>query len=186
MFEYALIEKAKKHRQHIVLPEGNDERILRAADILLRRGVADLTILGDAKTISSMTSQMGLNLAGANIVSPAASVDYEDYVSTFLEMRKKKGMSRELAQDSMVDPTYFGTMMVYKGQADGMVSGAVNTTAHTIRPAFQIIKTRQGAGIMIWKRARPNSSCGPPARPSITGWFCSGPRLKARSSGAGV
>ena len=81
MFEYALIEKAKKHRQHIVLPEGNDERILRAADILLRRGVADLTILGDAKTISSMTSQMGLNLAGANIVSPAASQNYEDYVS---------------------------------------------------------------------------------------------------------
>lgn len=148
MFEYALIEKAKKHRQHIVLPEGNDERILRAADILLRRGVADLTILGDAKTISSMTSQMGLNLAGANIVSPAASQNYEDYVSTFLEMRKKKGMSRELAQDSMVDPTYFGTMMVYKGQADGMVSGAVNTTAHTIRPAFQIIKTRSGASIV--------------------------------------
>ncbi|AMD93589.1 phosphate acetyltransferase [Desulfomicrobium orale] len=148
MFEYALIEKAKKHRQHIVLPEGNDERILRAADILLRRGVADLTILGDAKTISSMTSQMGLNLAGANIVSPAASPNYEDYVSTFLEMRKKKGMSRELAQDSMVDPTYFGTMMVYKGQADGMVSGAVNTTAHTIRPAFQIIKTRPGASIV--------------------------------------
>lgn len=148
MFEYALIEKAKKHRQHIVLPEGNDERILRAADILLRRGVVDLTILGDAKSISSTTSQMGLNLAGANIVAPGTSADYENYVSTFLEMRKKKGMSRELAQDSMLDPTYFGTMMVYKGQADGMVSGAVNTTAHTIRPAFQIIKTKAGASIV--------------------------------------
>lgn len=148
MFEYALIEKAKKHRQHIVLPEGNDERILRAADILLRRGVVDLTILGDAKSISSTTSQMGLNLAGANIVAPGTSADYENYVSTFLEMRKKKGMSRELAQDSMLDPTYFGTMMVYRGQADGMVSGAVNTTAHTIRPAFQIIKTKAGASIV--------------------------------------
>lgn len=148
MFEYALIEKAKKHRRHIVLPEGNDERILRAADILLRRGVADLTILGDAKSISSMTSLMGLNLAGVNIIDPGTSPDYDDYVSTFLELRRKKGMSRELAQDSMLDPTYFGTMMVYKGQADGMVSGAVNTTAHTIRPAFQIIKTKAGASIV--------------------------------------
>jgi phosphate acetyltransferase len=134
MFEYGLIEKAKKHRQHIVLPEG--------------RGVVDLTILGDPKTIETTTSQLGLNLSGVNILNPVESPDYNDYVSTFMDLRKKKGISKEVACDCMVDPTYYGTMMVYKGQADGMVSGAVNTTAHTIRPAFQIIKTKPGASIV--------------------------------------
>ncbi|GAB1410217.1 phosphate acetyltransferase [Desulfovibrionales bacterium] len=148
MFEYGLIEKAKKHRQHIVLPEGSDERILQAADILLRRGVVDLTILGDQHVIDSKISQMGLNLSGVHIVNPTASPDYAPYVSAFMELRKKKGVSREVACDCMQDPTYFGTMMVYKGQADGMVSGAMNTTAHTIRPAFQIIKTKPGASIV--------------------------------------
>ncbi|MDY0274688.1 MAG: phosphate acetyltransferase [Desulfomicrobium sp.] len=148
MFEYSLIEQAKKHRQHIVLPEGSDERILQAADILLRRGVVDLTILGDAQQISSMASQLGLNLQGSTIVAPKSSKQYNDYVSTYVLLRQKKGVSKEAAQDIMLDPTYFGTMMVYKGQADGMVSGAINTTAHTIRPAFQIIKTRTGASIV--------------------------------------
>lgn len=148
MFEYGLIEKAKHHRQHIVLPEGGDERILSAADILLRRGVVDLTILGDPLVIESKTSQLGLNLSGANLVDPKASPQYQEYVSTFWGLRKSKGVSREVAQDSMLDSTYFGTMMVYTGQADGMVSGAINTTAHTIRPAFQIIKPRPGASIV--------------------------------------
>ncbi|PKN43166.1 MAG: phosphate acetyltransferase [Deltaproteobacteria bacterium HGW-Deltaproteobacteria-18] len=148
MFEYGLIEKAKRHKQHIVLPEGGDDRILRAADILLRRGVVDLTILGDPKAIASMTSQLGLSLTGVNIIDPATSPEYGDYVSTFMELRKKKGVSKEVACDCMVDPTYYGTMMVFKGQADGMVSGAINTTAHTIRPAFQIIKTKPGASIV--------------------------------------
>lgn len=148
MFEYGLIEKAKKQKQHIVLPEGGDERILRAADILLRRGVVDLTILGDEQAIKTMTSQMSLNLAGARIVNPVRSDDYQEYVAAFMELRKKKGVSKEVACDCMLDPTYFGTMMVYKGQADGMVSGAINTTAHTIRPAFQIIKTKPGASIV--------------------------------------
>lgn len=148
MFEYGLIEKAKKHRQHIVLPEGHDERILQAADILLRRGVVELTILGDPQHIESKISQLGLNLSGVHLVNPTVSSDYVPYVSTFMDLRKKKGVSREVASDCMQDPTYFGTMMVYKGQADGMVSGAMNTTAHTIRPAFQIIKTKPGASIV--------------------------------------
>ncbi|NLY41098.1 MAG: phosphate acetyltransferase [Desulfovibrionales bacterium] len=148
MFEYGLIEKAKKHRQHIVLPEGHDERILQAADILLRRGVVELTILGDPQHIESKISQLGLNLSGVHLVNPTVSSDYAPYVSTFMDLRKKKGVSREVASDCMQDPTYFGTMMVYKGQADGMVSGAMNTTAHTIRPAFQIIKTKPGASIV--------------------------------------
>lgn len=148
MFEYSLIEQAKKHRQHIVLPEGNDERILQAADILLRRGVVDLTILGDPQNVRSMVSQLGLNLQGSTIVEPKASSNFNDYVSTYVQLRQKKGMSKEAARDIMLDPTYFGTMMVYKGQADGMVSGAMNTTAHTIRPAFQIIKTSPGASIV--------------------------------------
>ena len=108
----------------------------------------DLTILGDAQQISSMASQLGLNLQGSTIVAPKSSKQYNDYVSTYVLLRQKKGVSKEAAQDIMLDPTYFGTMMVYKGQADGMVSGAINTTAHTIRPAFQIIKTRTGASIV--------------------------------------
>lgn len=148
MFEYGLIETAKRNRQHIVLPEGADERILRAADILLRRGVVDLTILGDPKAIETQASQLGLNLGGAQLVNPVASPDFEEYVATLMELRKKKGMSREVACDSMSDATFFGTMMVYKGHADGMVSGAINTTAHTIRPAFQTIKTKPGASIV--------------------------------------
>jgi phosphate acetyltransferase len=148
MFEYSLIEKAKAHRQHIVLPEGSDERILRAADILVRRGVVDLTILGDIPTIQSKISQMGLNLESVQLIDPSKSPDLEEYIETFHELRKSKGVSRELACDCMMDPTYFGTMMVYLGKADGMVSGAINTTAHTIRPALQIIKTKPGISIV--------------------------------------
>ncbi len=148
MFEYSLIEKAKAHRQHIVLPEGSDERILRAADILLRRGVVDITILGDIPAIHSKISQLGLNLDAAQLIDPAKSPDLEEFIEIFHDLRKSKGVSRELACDCMMDPTYFGTMMVYLGKADGMVSGAINTTAHTIRPALQIIKTKPGISIV--------------------------------------
>lgn len=148
MFEYNLIQKARKNKQHIVLPEGVGERILNASEILLKRNVCDLTLLGKESEIRAKISKLGLDLSGANIVQPDQSPLFKEYVETYYEMRKKKGMTEELARDAMEDVTYFGTMMVFKGHADGMVSGSINTTAHTIRPAFQIIKTIPGSSIV--------------------------------------
>ncbi|MCL1916086.1 MAG: phosphate acetyltransferase [Desulfovibrionaceae bacterium] len=142
MFEYNLLEKARQQKMRIVLPEGQDERILQAADALLRRGVADLIILGDHEMISLEERRLGLDLGPAQVVNPAYFSQLEDYVRSYHEMRKHKGLTYEQARDIILDPTYFGTMMVQKGQADGMVSGAANTTAHTVRPAFEIIRTK--------------------------------------------
>jgi phosphate acetyltransferase len=144
MFEYQLIERAKSKRQHIVLPEGNEERILRACEVLLRRQVCDLTLLGEEKDIRQKIASLGLNLEGVNIVNPAQSEWLADFAKTYYGLRKHKGISEEMAADAMTDASYFGTMMVHKGIADGMVSGAVHTTAHTIRPSFEIIKTKPG------------------------------------------
>jgi phosphate acetyltransferase len=148
MFEFSLILKAKSKKQRIVLPEGTGERIMRAADILLRRGVVDVTLLGREQEIRTRMSQFGLELEGVEIIDPGKSVHYEDYVNTYFELRKHKGIREDDARDRMLDPTYFSTMMVYKGHADGMVSGSVTTTQQTIRPAFEIIKTKPGAKIV--------------------------------------
>jgi len=142
MFEYSLIEKAKDQRQHIVFPEGSSTRILQAADILLRRSIVDLTILGEPDVIQAKAAQMGLSLDKAQFINPAASDLFEDYWQTYYEMRKSKGMTRDVAHDTMSEATYFGTMMVYKGHAEGMVSGSITTTQQTIRPALQFIKTK--------------------------------------------
>jgi phosphate acetyltransferase len=148
MFEYSLIEKAKADKRHIVLPEGGSERILRASDILLRRGVADLTILGDETLVRQKASQLGLSLNGAQIINPVSSQLIDELSQKFYELRKAKGMTPELARDQMADPTYFGTMMVQLGLAHGMVSGSITTTQQTVRPAFQIIKTKPGVSIV--------------------------------------
>jgi phosphate acetyltransferase len=148
MFEYGLIEKAKKNRQHIVLPEGIGERILRAADILLRRCVCDITLLGKKESVHQKIQELGLHLSGAKIIQPEKSPLLEDYVATFYALRKTKGVTMDMAKDAMMDPIYFGTMMVHKGDADGLVSGSINTTAHTVLPGFQIIRTRPGAAIV--------------------------------------
>lgn len=148
MFEYKLIRQAKKNKQHIVLPEGTGERILKAADILLRRDVCDVTLLGREDEIGKKIATLGLELDGVNIINPERSPNFEQYVLDFYEMRKEKGVTMDMACDFMADETYWGTMMIHKGVADGMVSGSVNTTAHTIRPAFQIIKTMPGASIV--------------------------------------
>ena len=128
MFEYKLIERAKLHRQHIVLPEGHEERILRASEILLNRQVVDLTLLGNRETIEQKISFLGLKLQGAAIIDPLESTLLESYARTFYELRKHKGISEQIAGEMMTDVNYFGTMMVQKGAADGMVSGAVHTT----------------------------------------------------------
>ena len=148
MFEYELLKKAKKHRQHVVLPEGEEERILRAAETLLRREVVDITLLGDEQRISDKISELGLRLNNADIIDPSKSRVFDEYVQTYFELRKHRGITVENARDIMSDATYFGTMMIYKGNADGMVSGSVHSTADTIRPAFEIIKTKAGFSIV--------------------------------------
>ncbi len=144
MFQYNLLKRALLHKKHIVLPEGSDERILRATQRLVASDVVDITLIGDAKKIKSKATQLDLQLdfKKVNIVLPIHSPHYEDYVQTFYELRKHKNVNMDMARDMMADVSYFGTMMIYKGHADGMVSGAVHTTQHTIRPALQFIKTK--------------------------------------------
>ena len=148
MFEYELIERAKFNRRHIVLPEGPEERILRAAEILLRRQVVNITLLGNPAEIHQKISSLGLNLAGINIIDPMQSDLIGEYAETYFEIRKHKGISEKMARDTIADVSYYGTMMVYKGAADGMVSGSIHTTGDTIRPALQIIRTRPGVSIV--------------------------------------
>jgi phosphate acetyltransferase len=148
MFEYNLIEKARAQRMRIVLPEGASDRILRATEILQRRNVADITLLGDPEAIRARAANLGVRLNGADMIDPAQSPLFEDYAERYFEARKHKGIRMEDARDRIVDPTYFGTMMVHAGHADGMVSGSVTTTAQTIRPAFEFIKTRPDASIV--------------------------------------
>ena len=144
MFEYQLLERARADRRHIVLPEGDDDRILHAAGRLLRREVADLTILGDPDAIRRRADELGINLDGAQLINPRESEHAERFAEEYAELRKHKGMTLDVARDRILDISYFATMMVHAGLADGMVSGAVHTTAHTIRPALEIIRTRPG------------------------------------------
>jgi len=144
MFEFALLDRARADRKHIVLPEGNDDRILRAASTLLQRGVADITILGDESAIRARATELGLDLDAAAIIDPHDPERLEQFATAYTEMRKHKGMTVERAREIVSSVSYFGTMMVQLGLADGMVSGAAHTTAHTIKPSFEIIKTTPG------------------------------------------
>lgn len=144
MFEYQLMERARADRKHIVLPESTDDRILEAAAILMRRGVADLTLLGEETKVRARASALGLDLDAVRVVSPHDPELVERFAQVYTEARAHKGMTLERAREQVTDISYFGTMMVHLGLADGMVSGAVNTTAHTIRPALEFVKTRPG------------------------------------------
>ena len=150
MFQYQLTKWAKSEIKHIVLPEGNEDRILKAAARLIDQKIVELTLLGDPVEIAASVKRLGLtlDLSSIRIVDPVKSAYYEDYVQTFYELRKHKNVELEMAKDTMTDVSYFGTMMVYKGHADGMVSGAVHTTQHTIRPALQFIKTKPGISVV--------------------------------------
>ena len=150
MFQYQLTKWAKNEIKHIVLPEGNEDRILKAATRLIDKKIVTLTLLGDPAEIAASVKRLGLTLDLNNIriIDPVKSVYYEDYVKTFYELRKHKNVELEMARDTMTDVSYFGTMMVYKGHADGMVSGAVHTTQHTIRPALQFVKTKPGISVV--------------------------------------
>jgi phosphate acetyltransferase len=150
MFQYQITQKARIQRRHIVLPEGDDDRILKAAERLLKQEIVDLTILGEPAQIAASIKRLGLQFdpERLRIVKPIESPYYLDYVETLYELRKNKNVSLEAARDLMADVSYFGTMMVYKGHADGMVSGACHTTQHTIRPALQFVKTKPGTSIV--------------------------------------
>lgn len=148
MFEYELIQRARSTRRHIVLPEGSDERILRAVEILLLRDVVDITLLGDPERLRPRIGLLGIKVEGVNIVNPLDSPLRETFAQTYYELRKHKGISRGMAFDAVADNTYFGTLMVHHGHADGMVSGAIHTTSNTIRPAFEIIRSRPGFSIV--------------------------------------
>lgn len=148
MFEAELLERARADRRHVVLPEGEDDRILRAVDELLARDVADLTILGEEDAIRARADQLGLDLSGARILSLQDAELLDRFAEEYARLRAHKGMTPEKARPIMSDPSYFGTMMVHLGLADGMVSGAAHTTAHTIKPSFEIIKTQPGVSIV--------------------------------------
>jgi phosphate acetyltransferase len=150
MFIYGLVQQAKSDKRHIVLAEGSDERILRAAEVLRKQDVVDLTLLGNPQEIKEIIQRLGLtiDLSRVPIVEPHRSPKFEEYAQTLYELRKHKGMNLDTATDLMSDVSYFGTMMVYNGDADGMVSGAVHTTMHTIRPALQFVKTKPGFSVV--------------------------------------
>jgi phosphate acetyltransferase len=143
IFKYEILERACSEKKRIVLPEGEDDRTLKAAVWAREREIADIVLLGDKNLIMKKVATLGLKLDnGIEIINPKESQKFEDYVNTYYELRKHKHYTMENAQDRMQDTIYYGTMMIYKGEADGLVSGAVNTTQHTIRPAFEIIKTK--------------------------------------------
>ncbi len=144
MFEYQLIERARADRKRIVLPEGSDDRILRAAGRVLQRRIADLVILGDEQKIRARAAELGVDIGAAEVLDPLGSEHLERFAEIYTELRKHKGMTLERARETVTDISYFGTMMVYQGIADGMVSGAAHTTAHTIRPSLEIVKTVPG------------------------------------------
>jgi phosphate acetyltransferase len=148
LFLHSIIEKARADRRHIVLPEGGEERILRAVDALQRQRVVKLTLLGDEDEIRDRAAKLKVDLEGVNVISPAASDDLEEYAACYHELRHHKGVTPEIAREALQDVTYYGTMMVHRGDADGMVSGSVTTTAQTIRPAFEFIKTKPGSHIV--------------------------------------
>jgi phosphate acetyltransferase len=148
MFEHKLLERARADKRRVVLPEGTEERVLRAADVLLRRGVCDLTLLGPVEQIRKKAADLGVDLVDSQIVDPATSELRDRFAAEYAQLRAHKGVTVELAYDVVADVNYFGTLMVQGGLADGMVSGSVHSTAATIRPAFEIIKTKPEAAIV--------------------------------------
>ena len=140
-----LIERACENKQRIVLPEGTEERTLKAADKAIADGIADLIILGNKAEIASLADKFNLtNIAKAAIIDPADNPDAEKYASLLYELRKAKGMTMEEAEKLVKNPLYLGCLIIKAGDADGQVAGAQNTTGNVLRPALQIIKTSPG------------------------------------------
>ncbi|MEU2928832.1 phosphate acetyltransferase [Streptomyces sp. NPDC007251] len=148
MFEHKLLEQARADKRRVVLPEGTEERVLHAAEVLLRRGVCDLTLLGPEDQIRKKAADLGIDLGDTRLIDPATSELRDSFAEKYAALRAHKGVTVELAYDVVSDVNYFGTLMVQEGLADGMVSGSVHSTAATIRPAFEIIKTKPESSIV--------------------------------------
>ncbi len=148
MFSFGLLERARSDRRRIVMPEGTDERVLRAVEELVHAGVVDITLLGSPREIQATAVASGVDLAGMDIIDPATSPLREEFAAIYAELRASKGVTLEQALDTVIDPSYFGTLLVHTGRVDGMVSGAAHTTAHTIRPALEIIRTTPDASLV--------------------------------------
>jgi phosphate acetyltransferase len=148
VFEYELFDRARQQRTHIVLPEGTEPRVLRAAEILLRRDVCDLTLLGEESRVRAVAAELGVDIAAAGVADPLDPDQRLRFAQEYARLRAHKGVTVDSAMDVVVDVSYYGTLLVHLGLADGMVSGAVHTTAHTIRPSFEIIKTVPGTSIV--------------------------------------
>ncbi|MEU6195727.1 phosphate acetyltransferase [Streptomyces sp. NPDC047061] len=148
MFEHKLLEQARSDKRRVVLPEGTEARVLHAAEVLLRRGVCDISLLGPVDQIRKKAADLGIDLGDAQLIDPATSELRDAFAEQYALLRAHKGVTVELAYDVVADVNYFGTLMVQEGLADGMVSGSVHSTAATIRPAFEIIKTRPGSSIV--------------------------------------
>lgn len=148
MFEYTLIDRARADKKHIVLPEGSEDRIIRATATLLARDVVTITLLGDETQIRARAAELGLDISAARVLSPDNAELVQRFAEEYAVLRAHKGVTLEDAKDIVPDVSYFGTMMVHLGLADGMVSGATHTTAHTIKPSFEIIKTAPGVSVV--------------------------------------
>lgn len=147
-FLHDLIQRARSERRHIVLPEGEDIRILKAAEILHRRDVCELTVLGPEARVRELAANQGVDLTGITVTDPATSELRDEFAEEYVRLRAHKNVSFDQAHERMLEGAYFGTMMVQLGKVDGMVSGAAHTTANTIRPALEFVKTKDGVKIV--------------------------------------
>jgi len=141
-------KRASENRKSIVLPEGNEPRVIKAAALILEQGIADLYLLGREDEIRSRARDLGVSIDGATLIDPAESELIEEFAELFYDLRKHKGITEEEARSQVVNPLYFATMLVHTGRAAGMVAGAINSTGDVLRPAFQIIKTSPGVSIV--------------------------------------
>ena len=141
-------EKARKDLKSIVLPETDDLRVLQATERILKEGFSNVILVGNEENIKKLAEDNSLNIEGASIIEPAKSEKYEEYVNKFYELRKSKGITLEQAKEILLDNVYFGMMMVKNEDADGLVSGAAHSTADTLRPALQILKTAPGTKLV--------------------------------------
>ena len=148
LFLHQIIRMAAANHKRIVLPEATEERILRATEALLRRNVVEPILLGEEEKIRARADELKLQLKGARIINPVEQDNFEDYASTYFTLREHKGVTLDVARDTMSNLVFYGTMMVHKGDADGMVSGSVTTTRETLRPAFEFIKTKPGVSLV--------------------------------------
>jgi phosphate acetyltransferase len=148
MFTHDVFDRAQGDRRHIVLPEGTEPRILAAAERVLRRGVANITLLGQPAAVAQAAAECGVDVSAARVVDPIHDPLRERFADVYADVRRHRGITRDQAWDTVTDVSYFGTLMVHTGLADGMVSGSVHTTAHTIRPAFEIIRTTRGVDVV--------------------------------------